>query len=79
VISCHQTQIWYDSKVVLSCQNHRFKHLNFEYIYPICYKNAKKANPRKRICPYLKTISQQFFIDMIRVFIAAICNRTHLR
>ena len=27
---------------VLSCQNHRSKHLTFQYIYLISYKNAKK-------------------------------------
>ena len=58
VISYHQTQIWYDSKLVISCQYNKFKHLNFQYIYPISYKIAKKANPRKWICPYWKTISQ---------------------
>ena len=31
-------------------------------------KLQKKANPRKWICPYWKTISQQFFMDMILVF-----------
>ena len=30
-----------------SCHKHRFKHLNFHYIYPISYKIAKKANPLK--------------------------------
>jgi len=46
------------SRLVLSCQNHKSKHLNFNYIYRICYKNAKKANPMKWICPFEKTISQ---------------------
>jgi hypothetical protein len=27
------------------------KHLTFHYIYPIFYKIAKKANPRKKIYP----------------------------
>jgi hypothetical protein len=35
------------SKPAITYQNHRFKHLNFNYIYPISYKNAKKANPEK--------------------------------
>ena len=38
-------------KLVFTCQNHRSKHLNFHYIYPISYKIAKKANPLKWICP----------------------------
>jgi len=56
------------SKLVLSGHKHRFKHFNFRYIYLISYRNAKKANPVKWICPYWKTISQQFFMDMILVF-----------
>jgi len=44
----------------ISCQNQRSKHLNFQYIYLISYKIAKKANPRKQICPFWKTISQIF-------------------
>ena len=43
----------------ISCQNHRFKHLNFSYIYPISYKNAKKANPAKWICPIQKRYHNQ--------------------
>jgi hypothetical protein len=39
-------------KLVISCHTHKFKHLNFNYIYRICYKNAKKANPLKWVCPY---------------------------
>jgi len=39
-------------KLHVSCQYSRFKHLNFKYIYLISYKIAKKANPRKRICPH---------------------------
>ena len=35
----------------ISCHKHRFKHFNFHYIYLISYKNAKKANPVKWICP----------------------------
>ncbi len=37
---------------MISCHTHRFEHIKLQYIYRICYKNAKKANPRKRICPY---------------------------
>jgi len=29
----------------ISCQYNRSKHLKFQYIYRICYKNAKKAEP----------------------------------
>jgi len=35
----------------ITCQYNRFKHFNSQYIYRICYKNAKKANPVERICP----------------------------
>jgi len=41
----------------ISCQNQRSKHLNFNYIYRICYKNAKKQNLRKRFALFEKTIS----------------------
>jgi hypothetical protein len=34
---------------VLSCQNHKSKHLNLNYIYLISYKIAKKANPSRRV------------------------------
>ena len=43
---------------------HRFKHFNLQYIYRICNKNAKKANPIKWICPIKKTRSHAF-IDVI--------------
>ena len=46
------------SKLVISCQNNKFRSIDSDYIYRISYKNAKKANPRKWICPILKTISQ---------------------
>ena len=42
----------------ISCQNHRSKHLNSHYIYRICYKNAKKGKPSKKVYPIEKTISQ---------------------
>ena len=38
----------------ISCQKHKLKHLNFQYIYLISYKIAKKANPIKWICPTQK-------------------------
>ena len=37
-------------KLVLSCHKHRSKHFNFHYIYRICYKNAKKAEPNDPAC-----------------------------
>jgi len=45
-------------KVQISCQNHKFNNLIYQYRYRISYKIAKKANPAKRICPFSKTISQ---------------------
>jgi hypothetical protein len=36
----------------ISCQARRTKHLYQKCIYRIFYKNAKKANPKKRIYPY---------------------------
>jgi hypothetical protein len=46
--------------LVKTCDSHKqnLKPIRTDYIYPISYKIAKKANPRKRIYPYLKTISQ---------------------
>ena len=43
-----------DQKRVVSCQYNKFKHLNFQYIYLISYKFAKKASPRKKDLPLLK-------------------------
>ena len=45
-----------------------------DYIYLISYKNAKKANPRKRICPYWKTISQALGLLQNFWYIAETCN-----
>ena len=39
---------------VFSCQNHRFKDFNCQYIYPISYKIEKKANLVKWVYPFLK-------------------------
>jgi hypothetical protein len=36
----------------ISCQNNNLKSVYADYIYRICYKNAKKANPVEWICPY---------------------------
>jgi len=47
VISYHQTQIWYDSKVVLSYHKH-----NRKQFIPITYIiKIKRANPTRWICP----------------------------
>jgi hypothetical protein len=51
VISYHQTQIWYDSKVVLSCHTNRSKQLNFQYIYLISYINEKRQTLDKGSAP----------------------------
>jgi len=45
-------------EIQISCHEHRFKHLNLQYIYPISYKIAKKGKPQKMDLPLLKTISQ---------------------
>jgi hypothetical protein len=45
---------------VFSCQNHRFKDFNCQYIYPISYKIAKKGKPCKMGLPFFKTISHVF-------------------
>ncbi len=39
-------------KVQISCHKYNLKPSLVQYIYPISYKNAKKANPVKWICPY---------------------------
>jgi hypothetical protein len=44
----------------ITCHKHNLKPILTDYIYLISYKIAKKANPVKWICPYLKTISQLF-------------------
>jgi len=36
--------------VAISCQKSNPRLINSDYIYPISYKIAKKANPAKRIC-----------------------------
>ena len=45
---------------VFSCQNHRVKDFNCQYIYPISYKIAKKGKPYKMGLPFFKTISHVF-------------------
>ena len=47
--------------VKISCQDLRFKHLNFLYIYPISYKIAKKANPEKRFAQIEKRYHTNFY------------------
>jgi len=38
----------------IPCQNRKFKHFNFQYIYRICYKNAKKGKPGEMDFPLFK-------------------------
>ena len=40
------------SKLVFTCHKHNLKPSAVQYIYRICFKIAKKANPMKWICPY---------------------------
>ena len=69
-----QRQNWCFSRLVLSCQNNKLRSIDSDYIYLISYRNAKKANPRKMICPYWKTISQIFFQLQNSRYIADIGN-----
>jgi len=55
-------------------QNHKSKHLNFKYIYPISYKNGKKANPMKWICLFLK----RYRPDTLSLFYVCADNSGHL-
>jgi hypothetical protein len=41
-----------ESEFQISCQKHNLKPILTDYIYPISYKIAKKANPVKWIFPY---------------------------
>ena len=45
---------FYVSKPVFSCQKHNLNPILADYLYPISYKIAKKANPMKWICLYQK-------------------------
>jgi hypothetical protein len=56
-----------DAGVVISCHKHRFKHIIFNYIYLISYKNAKKVNSRKRICPYKNDITDYFPASKLKI------------
>jgi hypothetical protein len=40
--------------IQITCQNHRSKHFNFQYIYRISYKIAKKGKPDEMDLPLLK-------------------------
>jgi hypothetical protein len=42
------------AELQISCQNNNLKSVHADYIYLISYRNAKKANPRKWICPIEK-------------------------
>ena len=41
-------------KLHVSCQKHNLKPFLSDYIYRICYKNAKKGKPEKNDLPLLK-------------------------
>jgi len=62
------------SKLQIPCQNNKFRSIDSDYIYRISYKNAKKANPVKWICPIEKTISQPLNRLQYSRYIADICN-----
>jgi len=38
-------------KIQIPGHNNKLRPIDSDYIYLISYKIAKKANPRKRICP----------------------------
>jgi hypothetical protein len=58
--------VWWDESIemegVVDCMylEHRFKHLNCQYIYRISYRNAKKANPGEMDLPLLKKRYHRF-------------------
>jgi hypothetical protein len=49
-------------KVQIPCHKDNQKLINSDYIYRISYRNAKKANPMKWICPIEKTISRELYM-----------------
>ena len=67
-------------KVQIPCHNHNLKPTLADYIYRICYKNAKKANPIKRICPYRNVVSQLYITQRFtgREVRAVLCE-SHVR
>ena len=53
----------------ITCQKCRFKHLNQKFIYRISYKNAKKANPVKWICPFDKNdICKNLRLEILAIY-----------
>ena len=60
---------------VIPCQNHRFKHLNFQYIYLISYKIAKKANQRNGFALFEKRYHNLLKRCQNERYIADTCNR----
>jgi len=47
----------FEIKRAIPCHKDIQRLINSDYIYRICYRNAKKANSPKWICPYWKKIS----------------------
>jgi len=56
------------SKPAITYHHHRFKHLNFQYIYRISYKIAKKGKPLSKSLLLLKNDITRFFLSKMRVF-----------
>jgi len=48
-------------------QNHRSKHVDFLYRYPISYRNAKKATTGKRIYPFENDITDFFTASELKI------------
>ena len=48
-------------KFQIPCQNSNPRLINFDYIYRICYKNAKKGRTPKTELPFLKNRSEVFY------------------
>ena len=72
---------WWDNSIEneggsglhVSCQNQRSKHLNFQYIYPISYKIAKKRQtPEKGFAPLKNDITGSELA--LKYGIAGTCN-----
>jgi hypothetical protein len=55
-ICCDESITWKSglSKLVISCQNNNLKSVYADYIYRICYKNAKNGKPSEKSLPLLK-------------------------
>ena len=66
--------MWTIACVVITYHNDRFKHLDSQYIYLISYRNAKKANPMRWICLFLK----RYRPDTLSLFYVCADNSGHL-